>query len=609
MRFKSSLKSNLNIDKKGNKLTFRSLSCNYAYNYNSENKSASFFYKLYNKLNQKCFHQSNFNKSNKSNQSNQSNFNKSNKSNQSNQSNFNKFIGKFSISSFSQFLFLLLLFCFSFFLAFNFNSAVYAINTSTNINSDININANLYADSNTNSGNSNSSNITKNTTNVIPAKAGIQFSSNIAKKRKNKNTSNLAPYPLNLIQAYKLAVKHDHAFKADIYGKRASDALGWEGLSVLLPHLNASANVSRYDFINPPPYYFSYTSRTEGISLSQPIFSMKRFFEFSQYKARASIGNAKFESQKQNLILTVAEVYLDVLAEQDFIKDLNSKKIAVRQELEQAKKFLSAGAGTKTDVYDARAKYYSVLSQIVGAKNGLENNYMKFKNVVGVSGKNLEHLKQNIPLSIPYPSNIKYWINIAKKHNPMLKYYKDNEGYYEEGVKKAISLHLPSVDFVAGYSATNTQEYIQTPPIKYYNVGFQINIPIFNGGYAFAKTAESENLVQRANQEYEKELHKNNRKVSQSFLGIKGDIVKIKMLKLAVKSARISLKGNKMGLTAGIKTMTDVLNAVQRLYDVRVKLLKAKYEYIISLLNLDFNAGVLSLHDLSRINKWLKNPY
>jgi TolC family type I secretion outer membrane protein len=580
-------------------------------------------------------------------------FNQSNQLN-INQFNINKFIGRFSISLLNSFLFLLILFCFFFLLALNFNSAVYAINTSAKINSDINssINANLYADSNTNNNsssnvnyssnhsnsnnsinsnnissssnnnnnggnsngsninnsNSNSGNITKNTANVIPAKAGIQPSSNITKARKNKkNTSNLAPYPLNLIQAYKLAVKHDHAFKADIYGKRASDALGWEGLSVLLPHLNASGNVSRYDFIKPPPYYFSYTSRTEGVSLSQPIFSMKRFFEYSQYKTRASIGNAKFESQKQNLILTVAEVYLDVLAAQDYIKDLNSQKNAVHQELEQAKKLLSAGAGTKTDVYDARAKYYSVLSQIVGAKNGLENNYMKFKNVVGVSGKNLEPLKHNIPLSTPYPSNIKYWINIAKKHNPMLKYYKDNEGYYEDGVKKAISLHLPSVDFVAGYSATNTQEYIQTPPIKYYNVGFQINIPIFNGGYAFAKTAESENLVQRANQEYEKELHKNNRKVSQSFLGIKGDIVKIKMLKLAVKSARISLKGNKMGLTAGVKTMTDVLNAVQRLYDVRVKLLKAKYEYMISLLNLDFNAGVLSEYDLHKINKWLKN--
>jgi len=561
-----------------------------------------------------------------------------NQSNQFNIININKFIGRFSISLLSPFLFLLILFCFFFLLALNFNSAVYAINTSAKINSDINssINANLYADSsntnnnssnnnnsnsigsnnnnnggnsngsNINNSNSNSGNITKNTANVIPAKAGIQPSSNITKAHKNKNNSDRAPYPLNLIQAYKLALKHDHAFKADIYGKRASDALGWEGLSVLLPHLNASGNVSRYDFIKPPPYYFSYTSRTEGISLSQPIFSMKRFFEYSQYKTRASIGNAKFESQKQNLILTVAEVYLDVLAAQDYIKDLNSQKNAVHQELEQAKKLLSAGAGTKTDVYDARAKYYSVLSQIVGAKNGLENNYMKFKNVVGVSGKNLEPLKHSIPLSTPYPSNIKYWINIAKKHNPMLKYYKDNEGYYEDGVKKAISLHLPSVDFVAGYSATNTQEYIQTPPIKYYNVGFQINIPIFNGGYAFAKTAESENLVQRANQEYEKELHKNNRKVSQSFLGIKGDIVKIKMLELALKSARISLKGNKMGLTAGVKTMTDVLNAVQRLYDVRVKLLKAKYEYMISLLNLDFNAGVLSEYDLHKINKWLK---
>lgn len=420
------------------------------------------------------------------------------------------------------------------------------------------------------------------------------------------NNSASAPYSLDLIRAYKAALKHDHAFRAALYAKKAAGDLGWEGLSVLLPHINASANVSRYDFINPPPYYLSYTARNEEVSLSQPIFSLKRFFEYSQYKTRGSIGDAKFESEKQNLIVRVAEVYLTVLASENYINDLKAQKKAVRREMKQAEKLYAAGAGTVTDVYAARANYYSVLSKIVGAENDLENSRMKFKDVVGLAADNLSPLKRVIPLSAPSPSNVKYWFNIAETHNPDLKYYKYNEDYYEASVKKAIAGHLPSVDFTAGYSATNTQEYIQTPPIKYYSVGFQLNIPIFNGGYGYAKTEESENLVQQAKQQYEKELYKNKRKVSQAFLGIKGSIVKIKMLELAVKSAEISLKGNKMGFTSGIKTMADVLGAVQELYGAKVKLLKAKYEYIMSLLNLYSSAGVLSEYDLRKINKWLK---
>ncbi len=414
-----------------------------------------------------------------------------------------------------------------------------------------------------------------------------------------------APF-LDLMQAYKLALRHDPGFKAALYGKKASEDLGWEGLAFLLPRLNFSANLSRYDFVNPPPYYLSYDARMEQIDLTQPVISIKRLFEYHQYKTRASIGGAKFKSQKERLVMKVAEAYLDVLASQDYLKALKSQKRAVRRELKQAKKLYAAGAGTVTDVYDARAKYYSVLSHIVGAKSGLETNYMKFKGIVGASGRNLAPLRRRIPLSPPRPLSAGYWIKVAANRNPDLEYYRYEEDYYKEDARKSISSHFPSLDFTAGYSATNTQQYIQTPPLRYYNIGFQLNIPIFNGGYNYAKTSESENLARQAAQVYRKELYKNSREIKQSILDIKGSIIKIKMLELSLKSARISLKGNELGFQSGVKTSTDVLNAVEALYGARVKLLKAKYEYIISLLNLRLNAGVLSEYDLRGINKWLK---
>ena len=412
--------------------------------------------------------------------------------------------------------------------------------------------------------------------------------------------------PLNLIQAYKLALKHNYGYKASLYGKRASDDLAWEGLSVLLPRINASFNYSRYDFINPPPYYLSYDARNIGVNLTQPVFSMRRFFMYEQYKTRASIGNARFESQKQNLIITVARAYFDVLASQDFIKALKSQKKAVRRGLKQAKKLYGAGAGTVTDVYAARAKYYLVLSQLVGAKNDLENAYAKFKNATGVSGRNLEPFKRDIPLYAPRPLNVKYWVKVGAERNPMLEYYRYNRDYYKESERKNIAAHLPSLSFIAGYSATNTQQYIQTPPLKYYVIGFQLSIPLFNGGYGYAKTFKASNLESSAQEKYLGELNKNGRKIKQSYSEIKGSIVKIKMLELALKSARISLKGNELGFKSGIATETDVLNAVQALYDAKVKLLKAKYEYALGILNFYFNVGVLSKYDLYKINRWLK---
>ncbi len=411
---------------------------------------------------------------------------------------------------------------------------------------------------------------------------------------------------VSLIQAYNDALKHNHAYRASLYGKKASDDLAWEGLSVLLPRINASFSYLRYDFINPPPYYLSYDARNNGVNLTQPIISFRRFFMYGEYKTRASIGDARFRSQKQNLIISVAKAYLGVLSARDYIKALKSQEKAVRRELEQAKKLYGAGAGTITDVYAARAKYYSVLSHLVGAKNGLENAYAKFKNATGASGRNLEPLKRHIPLYVPRPSNVKYWVKVGAERNPMLEYYRYNRDYYKESERKNIAAHLPSLTFVAGYSATNTQQYIQTPPLKYYDVGFQLSVPIFNGGYGYAKTFKASNLASRAQEKYIEQLNRNGRKIRQSYADVKGSIVKIKMLELALKSARVSLKGNELGFKSGIATETDVLNAVQALYDAKINLLKAKYEYALGILNFYFNAGVLSKHYLYKINEWLK---
>ncbi len=409
-----------------------------------------------------------------------------------------------------------------------------------------------------------------------------------------------------LLSAYNGALKRDHGYRAALYGKKASNDLAWEGFSVLLPHLNASANFSRYDFVNPPPYYLSYNARNEGVNLTQPIFSAKRFFEYEEYKTRSSIGVAQYRSEKQHLIIKVADAYFQVLMSRDYVKALNSQKKAVSSEVKQTKKLYKAGVSTITDVYAARAKYYSVLSQIVGAKNNLDNAYAKFKSVTGESGRNLKPLKSRIPFVVLRPANIKYWISLSVRRNPMLKYYRYNEDYYGEQEKISVSSHIPSLSFIAGYSATNTQEYIQTPAIRYYDVGFQLSIPIFNGGYGIASSFKSANLASQARQNFLKELGKNDRKVKQSYLAVKGDIIKIKMLELAFKSAQVSLKGNELGFKAGIRTTTDVLNAIDALYETKVKLLKAKYEYAVAVLGFYFNVGVLSKYQLIKINKWLK---
>lgn len=412
---------------------------------------------------------------------------------------------------------------------------------------------------------------------------------------------------IGLTAAFEAALKHSRRYKADVYGKKASDMLKWEGLSAVLPQLNASMNYLRYDFVNPPPYYLSYDSKNISLNFSQPVISFRRFLLYEQYKDRASIGEAQFKSKAQKLVLGVARAYLDVLSSREYLAALIAQKAAVRSEMLQSKKLYAAGAGTITDVYEARARYYSVLSKTVEARYGLKNSLRKFKNMTGITGASLKRFKKDMPLKVPRPASAAYWVKLGAKHNPDLEYYRKNRDYYKNGERKNLAANLPTLSFVAGYSATNSQEYIQTPPLRYFDIGFQVSMPIFQGGYGLAKTLKDSNLASQANQQYRAELDKNAREIKKAFEGIKGDIAKIKMLELSLESARVSLKGNRLGFKAGIRTVTDVLNAVQAYYDARVRLSRARYEYVLGTLNLYLNAGVLSGAELKKINGWLGN--
>ena len=401
------------------------------------------------------------------------------------------------------------------------------------------------------------------------------------------------------------AKDQDSLFGSAFYEHEASRTLSQQGRSFLLPQVQASASKSRYYFDNSPEFYLDYDAESMGISLRQPILDLRRYYEYRQYNIREDIGDVKFASAEQMLILRVAEAYFHGLAAGDLIELIDTEKKAVIEQLERAKKMFQAGVATLADVNDAAARHDSVLSQEIEAKNNLAIKLLALKRIVGIAPDRLNLLKEDMPLSVPEPASLDGWIEMAKKNNPVLKSYAYQIDNQEAELNKNKAQYFPTVDLVAGYTKTNTNNYIKTEEISYGSVGLQLTVPIFSGGYTSAKVAESRAVLKQAKKEYENALSDATQKLGEAFLGIRGSIARIDALLTAVRSASASLHSNKMGLNAGIKTTVDVLNAQRELRDVSAKLLQARYDYLLNILKLKFYAGTLAADDVVMINQWL----
>lgn len=413
-------------------------------------------------------------------------------------------------------------------------------------------------------------------------------------------------YAIDLTESFDIASGYSPSYLSQNYEYKASQTYKMQGLSYLLPQISFSINRFKYDFRTGPYYYANYMANTVAINAQQYLFNLSSFAMYKELNTKAKMGKYKFKDASSQLVYDVAQSYFGVLSALDQIKLVTIEKKAAYEDLVLAQKLYKAGEATLVDIDDAQARYDSVNAKLIDVQNKLEIALTKFKAIVGKKPTVISPLKKDIDFKYPTPSKLGDWIELAKQNSPVVKYYDQNVNYYRQDLTKAIGDQLPNVALVAGYTYTNTNSYIQTESIKYANIGIQINIPIFNGGNSIARIDEAQYRVKQA--QMDRESYQNNiiSSVSESFLNVSSDVAKIDSLEVAYSAAKTALKANYIGLKAGIKTVTDVINAQKQLYDAENQLLQAKYSYINDMLKLKLYTGILSKDDIDFFNTYLQ---
>ncbi|MDW1631676.1 TolC family protein, partial [Vibrio sp. Y176] len=87
---------------------------------------------------------------------------------------------------------------------------------------------------------------------------------------------------------------------------------------------------------------------------------------------------------------------------------------------------------------------------------------------------------------------------------------------------------------------------------------------------------------------------------------INASIGALKAYEQAVVSARSALEATEACFDVGTRTIVDVLDATRRLYDANKNLSDARYNYILSVLQLRQAVGTLSEQDILDVDAGLK---
>jgi outer membrane protein, protease secretion system len=285
------------------------------------------------------------------------------------------------------------------------------------------------------------------------------------------------------------------------------------------------------------------------------------------------------------------------------------QKAAYAGQVDAATKSFRAGAGTRTDIDDAQARFDLALAQELEARENVDLARRQLQSLIDQPVTSLARLDvAKMQLADPAPGTPQEWTAIAEAASPELMSARAQVEVARADVDRALSGHYPTLDAVV-QASRNTSENVTRIDTRYYQkqVGLQLTVPIFQGGFVNSQHREALALVDRAQNRLEELRRDLGVRIHREFKGVAEGVLKVRALEQAVRSAESALASTRRTFEAGARTRIDILNAEQQAGQARRDLSQARLLYMLSRVRLKALAGGLKAENIDEMNRWLQH--
>ena len=422
---------------------------------------------------------------------------------------------------------------------------------------------------------------------------------------------------MDLLQAYQAAQQQD----ATILASRAAAQAGRERLpqarSQLLPNVAMSVGRNQNNLVNTTPNSLGqeqtsetqYPSLNRTLTVRQPLFRTYLLAQYQQAQAQVQDAEATLAQDEQNLAVRVGGAYFEAMLTHEQLALVLAQRTAYTTQLDAARKALAAGSGTRTDVDDAQARLDMNVALEIEARQNVSYTLRQLEMLVNQPVDKLATLDVvKLELLDPQPNVLQDWIARAETSSPQLQSLRAQAEASRQEVKKAGSGHYPTLDAVAQWSRSESENILNVAS-RYTNasVGLQLNVPIFSGGYVNSSVRQALASQEHAEQALEAGRRDLGVRVYKEFRGVTENIPKVRALELALRSADQLVLSSRKSFQAGSRTVIDVLNAEQQRMVVLRDLAQARYMYLIAKIRLLALVGAADDEAVAAINRMLKS--
>ncbi|MEP1471443.1 MAG: TolC family outer membrane protein [Halieaceae bacterium] len=360
---------------------------------------------------------------------------------------------------------------------------------------------------------------------------------------------------------------------------------------------------------------------TDGyqVSLRQALFDLPAWFSFQSGKVFTQQAEATFAANQQNLIVRTVEAYLLVLRAQDNLEASKAQERAFERQLEQTQQRFEVGLIAITDVYEAQAAYdLSRVNRIVD-ENNVSVALERLSVLTGQNHSNLNLLKDDFEINLPEPNDRSAWVEFALENNFNLAASRFAEEVARQSAKANKLEHAPKVSGSYAYSDFSTDGDLKRKPATDFDTSpdndtelntwtIRLDVPLYTGG---AISANRRRAAQEFNAAREQRINLTRNTVTNArslHMTVVSDVSRVAARKQSIVSSSSALDATQAGYEVGTRNVVDVLNAQNTLFAAQRDYANSRYDYIINVLRLKEQAGLLSPQDVYNLDSYLVTP-
>ncbi|SNB68841.1 outer membrane protein [Arboricoccus pini] len=335
---------------------------------------------------------------------------------------------------------------------------------------------------------------------------------------------------------------------------------------------------------------FTNLSRSGSLVINQNLYQGGgTVASVSQAENQVRAQRASLVATEQSTLLSATQAYVNAWVARATLDESLQNEVRLRRQLQATQDRFQVGEVARTDVAQAEASLAGAHADVEAAKSNVASADATYRQVIGRAPGKLQQPSKLLLL----PGSIDEAYALAR-NNPDIIQSTYQLAAAKDNIDVQFASLLPTLDFQATFGRQDDPVGSSFRWSKSSAVGLQLTIPLYQGGAEFSRVRQAKQRMRQSRNQLESVNRTVEQSVGANWDNLAAQTAQIESRRAQVRANEIALEGVQQEALVGTRTVLDVLDAEQALFNSKVQLIRSQGEEVLASYELKQAVGQLT---------------